>query len=99
MHSTCKAYRSPVAWALLSACFVLSQLVCASAQKQGTYIPPVPSVNGFDPTRTDVLMEINEDNRQRKLLESLSASVSKLDLKAPRAARLEYDKGTQLLTK
>jgi hypothetical protein len=48
------------------------------------YLAPNPYMNGFDPTRLDMVLEISQDRWERNLA-SLSASVSKLDLKAPNA--------------
>lgn len=41
----------------------------------------------------------SDDDRRRNMLENFSDSVSKFDLKAPGAARQEYERGTQLLLK
>jgi Flp pilus assembly protein TadD len=54
-------------------------------------------MRGFDPTRLDMVLEINEENRQRQMMEGLSVGVSRLDLEAPSAARKECAKGTQVL--
>jgi Ca-activated chloride channel family protein len=54
------------------------------------------SLNGFNPTRYDMVMQISED-RWQKNLESLTAGASKLDRKAPDRARKEYEKGVRLL--
>jgi len=54
------------------------------------------SMNGFNPTRYDMVMQISEDRWQRNL-ENLSSSFCKLDRKAPNSARREYDKGTRFL--
>jgi Ca-activated chloride channel homolog len=53
-------------------------------------------MNGFNPTRYDMVMQISEDRWQRNL-ESLSSSFCKLDRKAPDSARREYEKGTRFL--
>ncbi len=53
-------------------------------------------MNGFDPTRLDMVLEISQDRWERNLA-SLSGSVSKLDRKAPNAATREYEKGTRFL--
>ncbi len=54
------------------------------------------SMNGFNPTRYDMVMQISEDRWQRNL-RNLSSSFCKLDRKAPNSARREYDKGTRFL--
>jgi Ca-activated chloride channel family protein len=59
-------------------------------------LSPNSSLNGFNPTRYDMVMEISED-RWQKNLESLSAGASKLDRKAPDRARREYEKGVRFL--
>jgi len=59
-------------------------------------LAPNASMNGFDPTRLDMVLQINEDRWERSL-ESLSHSASKLDSKAPTAARREYEKGARFL--
>ena len=53
-------------------------------------------MNGFNPTRYDMVMQISEDRWQRNL-ESLSSAFCKLDRKAPDSARREYDKGIRFL--
>jgi Ca-activated chloride channel family protein len=100
MHSLSTAKRRLAALALLAACLVLFATPHARAQgaqgAQSMYLAPNPYMNGFDPTRLDMVLEISQDRWERNL-ESLSSSVSKLDLKAPAAARREYEKGTRLL--
>jgi VWFA-related protein len=91
----CKVRQHAVAFAFVSAYLVL--LPTPRVHAQGMRVSPAASVVAFDPSRLDMVMEVNEDNRQRNTLESLSAGVSKLDLKASRPARREYEKGTQLL--
>jgi Ca-activated chloride channel family protein len=59
-------------------------------------LAPNTSMNGFDPRRLDMVVQISEDSWQRNL-ENLSSSFSKLDRKAPAGARREYEKGTRLL--
>ncbi|HZD46183.1 MAG TPA: VWA domain-containing protein [Acidobacteriaceae bacterium] len=56
-------------------------------------------MGGFDLSRLDMVMEVNDRNSRQNTVESLSGPVSKLDLKAPGAARREYAKGSQLLMK
>jgi VWFA-related protein len=63
---------------------------------QGMNLAPNPYMNGFDPTRLDMVLDISQGRWERNLA-SLSASVSKLDLKAPSAAHREYEKGTRFL--
>ncbi|MGB7601376.1 MAG: VWA domain-containing protein [Candidatus Sulfotelmatobacter sp.] len=53
-------------------------------------------MNGFDPTRLDMVLDISEDRWQRNL-GNLSSSFCKLDRKAPDSARREYEKGTRFL--
>ncbi len=59
-------------------------------------LAPNPYMNGFDPTRLDMVLDISEDRWQRNL-ENLSSSFCKLDRKAPNSARREYEKGTRFL--
>lgn len=66
------------------------------AGAQGLRPAPLP-MGGFDLSRLDMVMEVNERNSRQNTLESLSGPVSKLDLKAPGGARREFAKGTQLL--
>ncbi len=66
------------------------------AHAQGMNLSPNSSLNGFNPTRYDMVMQISED-RWQKNLESLTAGASKLDRKAPDRARKEYEKGVRLL--
>lgn len=61
-----------------------------------TNLAPNSYMNGFDLTRLDMVLEISQDRWERNLA-SLSDSFSKLDLKAPTAARREYEKGTRCL--
>src|ERR1700728_585609 len=89
-----KAKRCHVGWSLLVACVVVFLTVRAPAQ--GVMLAPNSSLNGFNPTRYDMVMEISED-RWQKNLESLTAGASKLDRKAPDRARKEYEKGVRLL--
>jgi Ca-activated chloride channel homolog len=74
--------------------FVVLTLVSA-ARGQGMILPPIASVNGFDPQRLDMVMEVSQDRWQHHL-ESLS-SASKLDLNVPVAAYRQYEKGAHLL--
>ncbi|MFZ0295845.1 MAG: VWA domain-containing protein [Candidatus Sulfotelmatobacter sp.] len=59
-------------------------------------LAPNQYMNGFDPTRLDMVLDISEDRWQRNL-ENLSSSFCKLDRKAPNSARREYEKGTRFL--
>ena len=94
MHSPCTTKRRAASFILLSLCFILSSQYRANAQ--GMNLAPNASMNGFDPTRLDMVLQISEDRWQRNL-ENLSSSFCKLDRKAPAAARREYEKGTRLL--
>lgn len=94
MYSCGKSNRCGVAFALLSACLAL--LPTPNGQAQGMNLAPNSYMNGFDPTRLDMVLDISQDRWERNLA-SLSASVSKLDLKAPAAAHREYEKGTRFL--
>jgi Flp pilus assembly protein TadD len=71
----------------------------ATAQLPGVGTRPASttSTTAFDPTEIDVWMREHDSQQRRGQLESPSESVSKLDLKAPGAARREYEKGLQLL--
>lgn len=89
-----KTERCPVGCALLAACFAL--FLTVRARGQGMNLAPNSSLNGFNPTRYDMVMEISED-RWQKNLESLTAGASKLDRKAPDRARREYEKGVRFL--
>jgi Ca-activated chloride channel family protein len=91
-----KAKRGWVAFTLLCACFGLYPGVRAGGQGQGLRPPPL-AMGGFDPTRLDMAMEVEDRNSRQNVLESFSGPVSQLDLKAPSAARREYARGTQLL--
>jgi Ca-activated chloride channel homolog len=88
-----KAKRCAAGWALLAA-FVMFPAVLARGQ--GMNLAPNASMNGFNPTRLDMVLEISED-RWQKNLESLTAGASKLDRKAPDRARREYEKGARFL--
>jgi Ca-activated chloride channel homolog len=92
-HGNRKRYE--VALALLSACFAWFPGVRAEAQ-QGLRPAPL-AMGGFDLSRLDMAMQIEDRNRHQPSLESVSGPVSKLDLKAPGAARREFAKGNQLL--
>jgi Ca-activated chloride channel family protein len=81
-------------YALLAACPALFPALPAHAQ--GMNLTPNASMNGFDPTRLDMVLEISEDRWQRNL-ESLTAGMSKLDRNAPERARREYEKGARFL--
>jgi Ca-activated chloride channel homolog len=62
---------------------------------QGVNLAPVATINGFDPTRLDMVLDVSND-QWRRHLESLSG-VSKLDFKVPTPAHREYEKGARLL--
>jgi Ca-activated chloride channel family protein len=89
-----KAKRFSVGRSLLVACVAVFPTV--RVQAQGMNLSPNSSLNGFNPTRYDMVMEISED-RWQKNLESLTAGASKLDRKAPDRARREYEKGVRFL--
>jgi len=89
-----KAKRRFIAWVPLAACLIL--LPAVRARAQGMNLAPNASMNGFNPTRLDMVLEISED-RWQKNLESLTAGASKLDRKTPDRARREYEKGARLL--
>jgi len=94
MYSLRKAKWCLAVFAVLSACFVLfpSPRACAQGPR------PAPlAMGGFDLTRLDMVMDIEDRNRRQDVPESFSGPVSQLDLKAPSAARREYAKGNQLL--
>lgn len=68
--------------------------------------PSTPSTNSsatyvgaFDQGQLDFWMEAKSLEKQRKAVDNLSDSISKLDLQAPGSARHEYEKGRQLLLK
>lgn len=65
-----KAKRDLAARMVLAVCFGIFPAVRARAQ---TYLAPNASMNGFNPTRLDMVLEISED-RWQKNLESLTAS-------------------------
>ena len=88
--------RRLVAIGVLPVCFLF--LPTKQLNGQGTILAPNPSINGFDATRLDMVLEISQDRWERNL-QSLNSSASKFDLKAPGAARREYDKGTRCLIK
>jgi Ca-activated chloride channel homolog len=94
MYSPCTTKRRAASFILLSLCFILSSRYRANAQ--GMNLAPNASMNGFDPTRLDMALQISEDRWQRNL-DNLSSSFCKLDRKAPAAARREYEKGTRFL--
>ena len=94
MYSPSTAERRAVSFILLSLCVVLFWRCRTHAQ--GTILAPNPYMNGFDPTRLDMVLDISEDRWQRNL-ENLSSSFCKLDRKAPNSARREYEKGTRFL--
>jgi Ca-activated chloride channel homolog len=87
-------------WANQTTYLILLLASCAGAQSTGgaLMVPNggQPVVNPFDQDRLFLWM-IDDAEGQRKKVESLSDSVSKLDLKAPRAALREYAKGVGFL--
>lgn len=58
---------------------------------------PNSFVNYFHPEQVDLWMSQHDSQARLQQLQSSSASVSVLDLKAPKAARREFDKGLQFL--
>ncbi len=94
MYSPPTLKRRAVTFILLSLCVVFFWRCRARAQ--GMNLAPNQYMNGFDPTRLDMVLDISEDRWQRNL-ENLSSSFCKLDRKAPNSARREYEKGTRFL--
>jgi Ca-activated chloride channel family protein len=86
--------KNAVTFILLFLCVVFFWRCRAHAQ--GMNLAPNQYMNGFDPTRLDMVLDISEDRWQRNL-ENLSSSFCKLDRKAPNSARREYEKGTRFL--
>jgi Ca-activated chloride channel homolog len=88
----------PTRLAIVLALFAAS---CASAQSPlataGMRPSSTTSLSSFDQSQVDFWMNNDDAEKRRKMVENLSDSVSKLDLKAPGSARREYEKGTQLL--
>jgi Ca-activated chloride channel homolog len=90
-------------WAKQTTYLTLLLASCAGAQAPistgGALMVPnggQPVMNEFDQNRLFLWM-IDDAEGQRKKVESLSDSVSKLDAKAPRAALREYAKGVGFL--
>ncbi len=54
---------------------------------------------GIEQNQMGLWLNESDDDARRKKMENFSDAVSKLDLKAPGAARREYEKGTELLLK
>jgi Ca-activated chloride channel homolog len=79
----------------------LTSCLSAWAQLGGVGMRPASTSSGMGIEQNQMGLWLNEsdDDRRRKMLENFSDSVSKFDLKAPGAARQEYEKGTQLLLK
>jgi Ca-activated chloride channel homolog len=78
---------------------VLSCTAVAQLPGMGSVRPTATTspMSIFDPTQLDLWMVNHDAQKRHEALESASASVSKLDVKAPGSARREYDKGLQLL--
>jgi Ca-activated chloride channel family protein len=74
-----------------------SAAVAQLAGGVGTRPPSTTSITAFDPDQVDLWMTQHDSQQRHGQLESASASVSALDLKAPGPARREYNKGLQLL--
>lgn len=74
---------------------------CSSvlAQLGGGGMRPASTTSGLGIEQNQMGLWLNEsdDDRRRKMLESFADFGSKLDLKAPGAARREYEKGNQLV--
>jgi Ca-activated chloride channel homolog len=79
---------------IVLSCTAVAQLPGMGAVRPTAITSPL---SVFDPTQLDLWMMNHDAEKRREALESQSASVSKLDLKAPGSARREYDKGLQLL--
>jgi len=89
---------------LLIAALALGSMVCpATAQvlhfpAPGDAMTTSMSIDAIQAAQVDFnILTINSQDPNSPLVQSASASVSKLDLKAPGKARREYDKGYQLL--
>ena len=84
-----------------AALLVLFLASCASAQSPlsggGMRPPSTTSVIAFDQDHVDLWMANDSAEKGRHRVESLTDSVSKLDLKAPRQARREYEKALRAL--
>jgi Ca-activated chloride channel family protein len=90
-----------VTWAKPPALLVLFLVSCASAQSPlsggGVRPPSTTSVIAFDQDQVDLWMVNDSAEKRRHRVETLTDSVSKLDLKAPRQARREYEKALRAL--
>jgi Ca-activated chloride channel family protein len=90
-----------VTWAKPAALLVLFLASRASAQSPlsggGMRPPSTTSVIAFDQDHVDLWMANDSAEKGRHRVESLTDSVSKLDLKAPRQARREYEKALRAL--
>lgn len=98
------ARRCLVAWTVQVACPVLLLTAYASAQSSqmgGMVVNTVTSTSSgwFDQNQMGLWLAENDADKLRKRMENFSDAVSKFDLKAPAAARREYEKGAQLLLK
>jgi Ca-activated chloride channel family protein len=65
----------------------------------GTRPASTSSMLGIEQNQMGLWMNESDDDKRRSMLENFSDSVSQFDLKAPGAARREYEKGTQFLLK
>lgn len=82
--------------------FSVALLTCVAAAQfpsggGGMRPPSTTSQIALDQTQVDLWFVQHDSQQRHGQLESPSASVSKLDLKAPGSARREYEKGLQLL--
>ena len=82
---------------------LLGSMVCVTAAQvlsfpSGNAMTASMSVDAIQGARMDFnILTMNSQDPNSPLVQSASASVSKLDLKAPGKARREFDKGYQLL--
>src|ERR1700688_4074176 len=92
-----RAKRDPVLRTMEAGFLVL--LLAPFAGAQGMRPPSTTSGMGIEQNQMGLWMNESDDDRRRKMLENFSDFASKYDLKAPGAARREYEKGNQLLLK
>jgi Ca-activated chloride channel family protein len=92
-----------VSWTKQTVFLLLFLTSCRSAWAQlggvGTRPASTTSGMGIEQNQMGLWLNESDDDRRRNMLENFSDSVSKFDLKAPGAARQEYERGTQLLLK
>lgn len=102
MFDPARAKRYLAAWSLEAGALVLLLTCGASAQfggGVGTRPPSTSSGMGIEQNQMGLWMNESDDDSRRRKLENFSDSISKLDFKAPGAARKEYDKGREFLLK